>query len=93
MIASRLARSPAGRAALLTRNRWKAFVLSCLVGTLAVLAAVGLPGDMFTPTFAVSRSVGWTAHVLEQVSNNRLIRPQSEFVGRTDRTLVPIEQR
>ena len=59
----------------------------------AVLAAVGLPGDMFTPTFAVSRSVGWTAHVLEQVSNNRLIRPQSEFVGRTDRTLVPIEQR
>ena len=59
----------------------------------AVLAAVGLPGDMFTPTFAVSRSVGWSAHVLEQVSNNRLIRPQSQFVGRTDKKFVPIAER
>jgi citrate synthase len=59
----------------------------------AVLAAVGLPGDMFTPTFAVSRSVGYGAHVLEQVSNNRLIRPQSEFVGPTDKTFVPIDER
>jgi citrate synthase len=59
----------------------------------AVLAAVGLPGDMFPPTFAVARSVGWTAHVLEQVEHNRLIRPQSEFVGPTDLHFVPIEQR
>lgn len=59
----------------------------------AVLAAVGLPGDMFTPTFAVSRSVGWTAHVLEQVEHNRLIRPQSEFVGSTDLHFEPIEKR
>lgn len=59
----------------------------------AVLAAVGLPGDMFTPTFAVSRSVGWSAHVLEQVSNNRLIRPQSQFVGPTDKTFTPIAER
>jgi citrate synthase len=59
----------------------------------AVLAAVGLPGDMFTPTFGVARSVGYSAHVLEQVSNNRLIRPQSEFVGRTDKKFVPIEER
>ena len=59
----------------------------------AVLAAVGLPGDMFTPTFAVSRSVGWSAHVLEQVSNNRLIRPQSQFVGRTDKTFEAIGER
>jgi citrate synthase len=59
----------------------------------AVLSAVGLPGDMFTPTFAVSRSVGWTAHVLEQANNNRLIRPASEFVGPTDKTFAPIEQR
>ncbi len=59
----------------------------------AVLAAVGLPGDMFTPTFAVSRTVGWTAHVLEQTANNRLIRPQSEFLGRTDRRFEPIDAR
>lgn len=59
----------------------------------AVLAAVGLPGDMFTPTFAVARSVGWSAHVLEQVSNNRLIRPQSEFIGRTDRTFTLVKDR
>ena len=59
----------------------------------AVLAAVGLPGDMFTPTFAVARSVGWSAHVLEQVSNNRLIRPQSEFVGELGKTFVPVEER
>ncbi len=59
----------------------------------AVLAAVGLPGDMFTPTFAVARSVGWTAHVLEQVAHNRLIRPQSEFVGVTDLHFEPIERR
>src|SRR4029453_12810540 len=59
----------------------------------AVLAAVGLPGDMFTPTFAVSRSVGWSAHVLEQGANNRLIRPQSQFVGPMDKKFVAIEQR
>jgi len=59
----------------------------------AVLAAVGLPGDMFTPTFAVARSVGWSAHVLEQTANNRLIRPQSQFIGRTDKTFVPIADR
>lgn len=59
----------------------------------AVLSAVGLPGDMFTPTFAVSRSVGWTAHVLEQAENNRLIRPASEFVGPIDKTFVPIDVR
>lgn len=59
----------------------------------AVLSAVGLPGDMFTPTFATSRVVGWTAHVLEQVANNRLIRPQSEFVGEVDKKFVDITRR
>ncbi len=59
----------------------------------AVLAAVGLPGDMFTPTFAVSRSVGWSAHVLEQIANNRLIRPQSEFVGPTGKHFAAIDAR
>lgn len=59
----------------------------------AVLAAVGLPGDMFPPTFAVARSVGWAAHVLEQAADNRLIRPQSEYVGPKDLTFVPIDER
>jgi citrate synthase len=59
----------------------------------AVLAAVGLPGDMFTPTFSVARAVGWSAHVLEQAANNRLIRPDSEFVGRTDKTFVAVTER
>jgi citrate synthase len=59
----------------------------------AVLSAVGLPGDMFTPTFAVARSVGWTAHVLEQAENNRLIRPASEFVGSTDKHFEAINDR
>jgi citrate synthase len=50
------------------------------------LEACGVPRDLFTPTFAVSRAVGWTAHVLEQASDNRLIRPGVEYVGPTPRT-------
>jgi len=46
-----------------------------------VLNAVGIPTDMFTSTFACARIVGWTAHVLEQLSDNRLFRPESEYVG------------
>jgi citrate synthase len=46
-----------------------------------VLNAVGIPTDMFTATFACSRLVGWTAHILEQLSDNRLFRPESEYVG------------
>jgi len=46
-----------------------------------VLEAVGLPREMFTPTFAVARTVGWTAHALEQAADNRLIRPEVEYVG------------
>jgi citrate synthase len=46
-----------------------------------VLEAVGLPRTLFTPTFAVARTAGWTAHALEQAANNRLIRPDLEYVG------------
>ncbi|HTT46052.1 MAG TPA: citrate synthase [Thermoplasmata archaeon] len=46
-----------------------------------VLEAVGLPREMFTPTFAVARTAGWIAHALEQASDNRLIRPEVEYVG------------
>ncbi len=43
--------------------------------------AIGIPVDLFTPMFAVSRISGWTAHVLEQFANNRLIRPRAEYIG------------
>jgi citrate synthase len=43
--------------------------------------ALGLPVDLYTPIFAVSRVSGWTAHVLEQYANNRLIRPRAEYIG------------
>lgn len=47
----------------------------------AVLNAVGLPRDLFTATFAASRTAGWTAHILEQAADNRLIRPDVEYTG------------
>ncbi|HXQ49438.1 MAG TPA: citrate/2-methylcitrate synthase [Thermoplasmata archaeon] len=46
-----------------------------------VLEAVGLPRELFTPTFAVARTAGWTAHAREQAADNRLIRPEIEYIG------------
>jgi len=46
-----------------------------------VLDAVGLPRELFTPTFAVSRVVGWTAHIAEQAAHNKIIRPSARYVG------------
>jgi citrate synthase len=46
-----------------------------------VLEAVGLPRELFTPTFAVARTAGWSAHALEQAADNRLIRPDVEYIG------------
>lgn len=47
----------------------------------SVYSMLGIPPDLFTPIFAVSRISGWTAHVLEQYENNRLIRPRAEYIG------------
>ena len=58
-----------------------------------VLHAVGLPQDMFPPTFAVARAAGWTAHVLELLQEPRLIRPASEYVGPALRRPVPLGER
>jgi len=55
--------------------------------------ALGIPTDLFTPIFACSRISGWTAHVLEQYENNRLIRPRAEYVGPRGLKYVPIEDR
>ena len=54
---------------------------------------MGIPFELYTPIFAVSRISGWTAHVLEQYANNRLIRPRAEYTGPTHRPWVPLEQR
>jgi citrate synthase len=59
----------------------------------SVYRAMGIPTDLYTAVFAVSRIVGWTAHVMEQYADNRLIRPVSEYVGPLDRVFVPIEER
>ena len=59
----------------------------------AVLHAVGLPKDLFTATFAVARLSGWTAHILEHLSRNRIIRPAAEYVGPTFQVVIPIEER
>jgi citrate synthase len=56
--------------------------------------ALGIPIDLYTPVFAVSRVSGWTAHVLEQYANNRLIRPRMEYTGPPyPQTVLPIDQR
>ncbi len=55
--------------------------------------ALGIPKDYFTAIFASSRVVGWTAHVIEQHRDNRLIRPTSKYIGQYGRRFVPIEKR
>ena len=55
---------------------------------------LGIPVDLYTPIFAVSRISGWTAHVLEQYANNRLIRPRAEYIGPSyPQRFVPLDQR
>lgn len=59
----------------------------------SVYHALGIPTDLFTPVFAVSRMAGWTAHVMEQHADNRLIRPDSEYIGPGQQHWVPIDER
>jgi citrate synthase len=54
---------------------------------------LGIDIDLFTPIFAMSRVTGWTAHLLEQWKDNRLIRPRAEYVGARGLTVVPIDRR
>jgi citrate synthase len=60
----------------------------------SVYHTLGIPLDLYTPVFAVSRVAGWTAHVLEQYADNRLIRPRAEYVGPPyPQPCVPLKQR
>ncbi len=59
----------------------------------SVYHSLGIPIELFTPVFAVSRMSGWLAHILEQYSDNRLIRPRADYTGPVDQHYVPIDQR
>jgi citrate synthase len=59
----------------------------------SLLHDLGLATDLFTPMFAAARAAGWTAHIREQYADNRLIRPDSEYIGPRDRVWVPVEER
>jgi citrate synthase len=59
----------------------------------SVYYMLDIPIDLDTPIFASSRIAGWTAHVLEQYSNNRLIRPRAEYIGPKVTEYVPLDQR
>lgn len=59
----------------------------------SVYTALQIPRDLFTPIFAISRVSGWSAHILEQYENNRLIRPRAEYVGPISAQYVPIDKR
>ncbi len=54
---------------------------------------MGIPAELFTCIFAASRIVGWCAHVLEQLSDNKIIRPSANYVGYDERRYVPIAER
>jgi citrate synthase len=54
---------------------------------------MGIPLDLYTPIFAISRVSGWAAHILEQYAHNRIIRPMAEYTGPVDAKWKPIEER
>jgi 2-methylcitrate synthase len=54
---------------------------------------MGLDIDMFTPIFVMARITGWTAHIMEQLADNRLIRPLSHYTGPAERKVTPVAQR
>jgi citrate synthase len=58
-----------------------------------ILHTIGIPSEVFTPVFAVGRTAGWTAHMIEQLSDNRIIRPSSVYDGTYDKKFVPMSQR
>jgi citrate synthase len=59
----------------------------------SVYQKLGIPAELFTNLFACARIAGWTAHILEQLADNRLIRPKAKYVGPENLSVTPIEQR
>jgi citrate synthase len=55
--------------------------------------SMGIDPELYTPIFVASRVSGWTAHILEQHANNRLIRPRADYMGARDARYVPVGQR
>lgn len=74
---------------------WEEKKIPCNVDffSASVLYILGFPVDFFTTVFAASRMAGWTAHVMEQREDNRLIRPGAEYIGPRDRHYIPIDKR
>jgi citrate synthase len=59
----------------------------------SVYYKLGIPIDMYTPIFAMSRISGWVGHILEYTEDNKLIRPRGRYIGPSDRTITPLDQR
>jgi len=79
----------------LEKIMWKEKKIPCNVDfySASVLYVMGIPIDLFTTVFAASRVAGWTAQVLEQLADNRLIRPEADYVGPIDQPYMPIGKR
>ena len=83
----------AANAALEEREPGRAIHANVEFYTAPTLYSLGIPADEFTCLFACARMVGWTAHILEQLADNRLIRPQAAYTGPEVRAFVPIGKR
>ncbi|WP_342439254.1 citrate/2-methylcitrate synthase [Paenibacillus sp. FSL L8-0436] len=59
----------------------------------SVYTQLGIERELFTPIFAISRASGWTAHILEQYVDNRIIRPRAEYTGMSEQKYVPVDER
>lgn len=59
----------------------------------SVYYTLGIPMDMFTNVFACARAAGWTAHIIEQLDDNRLIRPKADYIGPEGLKVPPIDER